>query len=460
MTLVSEPLAKKYKARRRGAAVVVGALLLAVVAYGWWKWRAAESPSVEIPDVPRDGVDSEIVEMIDSARNAVEKNPKSASRWGRLGHVLRAHGFDDRSDECYARAEQIDGDDPRWPYLQAERRAKHDPAGALPKMKTALQLCRPGSKRQAVVALHMVRLLVQLNRLEEAAETLKLVAKSEPAAGHYHWHAGLVAAHGGRLKEAAEHFRKAMESPFTRKLACIRLSALYRRLGENAKSAALARRAETMPPNVPWVNPFREEYESLQVGMQARYQQAERLEKQGRYREAAELCQAEVERAPSARAFTSYGMLLARLGDYARSEQMLTAAVKENPRKIQAHYFLSAVSYFQGRRLRQREPQRAQAFFQRAVEHAKHTLEIKPDHGYAFLFLGRGLMELDRTKEAERAFRSAVRCRPEVADMHADLGRALLKLGRESEGRRELDLGVKMKTAHPQRNAPNQVGKE
>lgn len=459
MTSASDTPAEKYKSRRRAVALIAGLSALFAVGYIGWKRHSPETPVVTAPEVSLDGVDPEIVETIESARGAVFQNPHSASHWGRLGHVFRAHGFDEESDECYTQAEQLDGDDARWPYLQAERRAKHDPAGALPKMKQALDRCAPGTKQQAVVALHLVRLFVQLNRLDEAERTLRVVSSSDAAAGHFHWHAGLIAVERNSLEEAADHFQRALDSPFTRKSACIRISAVYRRLGQNAMSSEYAQRAETMPGNVPWPNPFLQEYEELQVGIQARYLRIDQLEKQGRFREAAELCRAEVERAPSARAFTSYGILLARLGEYERSEQLLTAAVKEDPRKIQAHYFLAAVSYFQAKRLQEREPDRARAFFQRAVEHAERTLEIKHDHGYAFLFLGRGLMELGRTAEAVTAFGSAVRCRPEIAEMHSDLGRALLKVGRARDGNRELELAAKLRSAQTD-NAANRSGTE
>src|SRR5579859_5972390 len=90
--------------------------ILFVVPVGLWLWWA-RTPRPEPPRPDLSDADPQVVEAIEEARQAVLHAPRSASAWGRLGMVLRAHDFGEEANTCFAHAEQLDPNEPRWPYL-------------------------------------------------------------------------------------------------------------------------------------------------------------------------------------------------------------------------------------------------------------------------------------------------------------------------------------------------------
>src|SRR5205085_5778672 len=74
-----------------------------------------EPPTVESPDL-----DPAIKRVLEEARRAVLKSPESAAAWGQLGLVLTAHSFHVPARVCFARAEELDPQEPRWPYFQGK----------------------------------------------------------------------------------------------------------------------------------------------------------------------------------------------------------------------------------------------------------------------------------------------------------------------------------------------------
>jgi tetratricopeptide (TPR) repeat protein len=67
-----------------------------------------------------------------------------------------------------------------------------------------------------------------------------------------------------------------------------------------------------------------------------------------------------------------------------------------------------------------------------------------PDHWRARLSLGAVNYERGEAREALEHFGAAVALVPDDAGGHADLGRTLLRLGREQEGVRELSIAVRI----------------
>src|SRR5438105_2124637 len=112
-----------------GAAVALGsaAAVLCVVVFtraGWQhRDRAERSPAIAAPAPPMidaTGLDPAVARVVKEAQEAVRQDPASAGAWGKLGMVLAAHGLATGvSGLCFAEAERLDRNDPRWPYLRA-----------------------------------------------------------------------------------------------------------------------------------------------------------------------------------------------------------------------------------------------------------------------------------------------------------------------------------------------------
>lgn len=437
---MSDPDCDNRMHGRRLAAVVVAMTAMLAIA-GWVFWPVpAESIS---PDVPLEGVESEVAAAIRAATETVKSDPQSAEGWGKLGHVLRAHDFDVESDVCYTRAEQLDDRDPRWPYLRGDRVNLSDPEAALPLFQRAVQRSQRGPERTASM-LRLAETYMKLNRLDAAESLLEDVTTSDPGSARGQWNLGLLRRSQNRLDESATHLLLAAESPFTRRMACAQLAGVYSRLGDQAASRRFAQRVAQSPPDVLWVDPFVTEYLEYEVGAQSRYGRVGRLESQGRLQEAAQILSQEVQRNPGARSFVAYGIVLAKMAQYEHAEEMLTAAVDDDPGKVQAHYFLAVVAYFQGEQLQKRGGAEYQQKFKQAIFSAEQALKLKPDHGLAHLYCGLSLQGLSQTRAAIDQLQAAVQCRPDFPQTHLELGKALVEAERVSEGIVELELAVQL----------------
>src|SRR5690242_3989325 len=100
--------------RRVMIGVVILAGLGAAAGAGWHLWRKAHAPAP--PEVSHEGVDAELAEAIESARQQVRQDPYSARTWGDLGNLLRAAQIVPQAAACFTEAERLDPKNPRWPY--------------------------------------------------------------------------------------------------------------------------------------------------------------------------------------------------------------------------------------------------------------------------------------------------------------------------------------------------------
>src|SRR5262249_56572895 len=130
------------RGRRAGTRCAEGelrlVLLLAIVAgIAVTCWLVLRRPGPEPPEVELSGVDPAIAAAVREARADVIAQPHSAAAWGRLGQVYRAHDFVEAANTCFARAEALDPNEPRWPYLQGATIAITDRESALPYLERA-----------------------------------------------------------------------------------------------------------------------------------------------------------------------------------------------------------------------------------------------------------------------------------------------------------------------------------
>src|SRR5262245_23756992 len=118
---------KAASARRGWLVLAVGAILITGVA----AWLVLRPAGPAPPAVDLVGADPAIAAAVEVAQADVRAKPRSAAAWGRLGQVLRAHNFGDAANVCFARAEQLDPTEPRWPYLQGATLALTDRDAAI-----------------------------------------------------------------------------------------------------------------------------------------------------------------------------------------------------------------------------------------------------------------------------------------------------------------------------------------
>jgi tetratricopeptide (TPR) repeat protein len=430
--------------------------LLAAGAWYGWLWYTTPAP----PEVALDGVEPAVARAIEAARAKVRQDGRSAAAWGELGEVLRAHGFDPASDECFAQAERLDLGEPRWPYLQGVGRAPHDPEGALPFLRRAVERCDRRDGGNDAPRLYLAEILLQVGQDDEAEQHLLRVQESRPDDPRLRYDLGLLAVRRKKDDEAVRHFTAAVNGPHTRQKACAQLAQLYTRMRKEADAADFARAAAQPPPDQPWYDPYVMEYMRRDVGRQGKLLAAGEYEAKmfgapdneaRRLAEEALTIYRQMAEDPSdARARLAAGTLLSKLGRYDEAEPFFREAVALPTERADSTYSLGAVLCSQGQLLESEGAgDRAKEKYKDALKYLDGALAIKPDHGMAHLYRGLALKGLGRAGEARDALRQAVRCRPELFDTHLALGEALADDKHRDEAVVELRRAVELAPNDP-----------
>ncbi len=434
--------------RRRGwiaIAIVLGAILAG--AGGWYAWRRYTAPAP--PVIAREGIDPELADAIETARQKIRADPYSAPAWGDLGKLLRAARLYPEAVACFAQAEQLEPRNPRWPYLQGEALHLSDNRAALPPLQRAAALAGPADT--IAPPLRLAEVLLALGRNDEAETQLRRALELEPDHPTVHYNLGLLALAGDDLPGSLAHLKRCEHSPFTQRRACIQLAAVCRRMGRTKESDNYSRKADTLPPDSDWPDPFLSDV--LAVGRQARFQQVHHLELSGNYRAAAEQLAALIKQRPEYRAYIALGEDLGKLGDLDGAELALRSAIMLAPEKFKAYHELSRLLWIQADRIARTKPERARVQFEESAACARQALARRPDYAMSHVLLGMSLRRLDKRSEALDAFRRAVECAPNLAEAHLYLGETLAEAGQFAEARVSLKRAQALKPDDPRPRA-------
>jgi len=446
MTVVGKP-AVRYLVLFPVALAVTA--LAFVGAYYAWDWYTAvpEPPTVDLADAEKP-----VREAIQNALNAVHEKPRSAETWGKLGQVLRAHAFNEEANVCFAQAERFDANDPRWPYLQGLHLRMRKPDAALRHFERAVQLCDASPNGKAAPRLVLAEALLEKGRTADAEEHLRKVVQRDPRDERANYDLGMAAFARNDLKECIRCLTPLTASPFTRQKANSQLAMIYLRQNDEAMAALYTRQTREAPPDLNWPDPYMAEVEALDVSRLGRYRQAEVLEQeQAAFSARLTMLYKLVDDFSDGDSRGALGMMLVNAHKYKAAEIMLRDAVRDAPEKTQAHYYLSLVLEVNAEQLWAAggEPAEAQAKYREAAAFAGRAIELKPDHGLAYVVRGMALGRLGQRTEALAALRRAVLCRPDLADAHEVLGESLADNGLNAEALAEFQTVLQLGTTEP-----------
>jgi cytochrome c-type biogenesis protein CcmH/NrfG len=374
---------------------VLGVLLLAGGV--WWYLRRDRPPPP--PNVDLSGADPEVAELVASAREELLAEPRSAARWGRLGMVLRAHGFAGESSFCFEQAQRRDPAEPRWPYYRGLTLVLTEPAEGLACLRRAVERLPDAVEPR----FRLIEVLVQQGDQAEAASQLAEALDRAPR----HPRGRLLRA---RLASARQDYKGVLaalegcwEDVHTRRQAHLLGAEAWQRLGDGARAEKLLLLSREMPEDVPWLDPLVEEVDRLIVGVRPRLSRAALLERQGQPAGAIELLQQVVREHPrEVLAWVLLGQMLRRQNDLAGAQQALEHAVAADPDHVEAWFHLGVVRVFLGRK------KEAAGAFQEATR-------LKPDHTLAHFNLGICRKDTGDPGGARQAFEAALRCQPDYA---------------------------------------------
>ncbi len=411
MSTNTDPPAPTSRRRPRTLAAL-GVLIVAALGLGGWLWlRPREAPPAP-PEVDLAEADPEVVAVVTRARGRVASDPCSGQAWGRLGQVLRAHGYGTEANVCLAEAEHLDPTEPRWPYLRGLTLVLTDPGAGVPCLERAVVLC---GDEPAAPRLRLAEVLLEQGRLDEVEAHLRQALRRSSHDPRVHLEFARLALGRAHWRDALEHLSFCAEDPHARKMAHALRADAWSRLGEIERARDEAKQAADLPEDVPWPDPFVQEVEDLQVGVRVRLAAAGALLRQGRPREAVALLGEIVRSRPeSVPAWLQLGQVLLDLKEHGPAERAFAEAVGRAPDAVEAWFGRGCASFFLGRT-------------REAAEDFRRAVGLKPDHVLAHFNLGQCLKQLDDPAGAAREFREALRCRPG----HAPARAALRDLGQD-----------------------------
>ena len=433
------------KYRRRLLAAVVLLILFAGAGAGVWFARKSSAGPAP-PAVPSDLNEPEVSALLGRMRARVVKEPHSASAWGVLGQAFLANDLEDESRVCFAEAERLDPNNPRWPHYQAVLLlAQGEPQAALPYLNRAVERAATAVPDNPTPRVLLAEALLALGRIEESEEHFRQVLAYHPDEARAHLGMALASSARQDWQSSRSHLLRCLNSPAVRKKASVQLEAICQHLGQQEEAENYRRQAEHLPQDDKWNDPFVEECQGSIVTKNRLYSRAAALEAAGRLREAADILQPLVKKYPDDYVSRlSLGKILGQLEEYRSATFLLGEACRLVPENVQAHYFLSLTLYSEAEKLRhqQSDSKEAESLYQDAVVSARLALAIKPDYGYALVTLGLSLKRLGQRADAFTAFRQAVHCNSEFAEAHFYLSEMLVEKGDRGEARKQLEQAL------------------
>jgi tetratricopeptide (TPR) repeat protein len=383
-----------YSSRLRWTLLVCGGLFVAALALAVWFWLR---PPPNLPGIALEEADPEIVEAITPARQDVIRKPSSASAWGHLGMVLRAHDFGVEANRCLAEAERLDPKDYRWPYLQGLTLLLSDVPAGIACLQRAVER---GGDRFLAPRLRLAEALLDVGRLDEADQHLQRAAELDPEDLRLYMDCGRLALLREDWPAALSALSRCVNDEHARRSALILRAQVYRRLGQEKQAAEDVEQADRFPDDARWPDPVIEEVLRLQRGLASRMTAAASLRAASRLDEAAELLEETSQKYPKAlRAWLELAEVRRQQGRADLAEEACCKAVQADPEATQAWFKMGCY---------QAEKQPAEA-----AESFRRALRLKPDHALAHYNLGYCLEQLGNLAEAADEYSAALRCKPD-----------------------------------------------
>jgi tetratricopeptide (TPR) repeat protein len=411
--------------RRKVRLGIVTLVLLLLAGAGWYWWTSNENTLP--PAVDQASADPEVAAAIEAASKKVRESPQSAVAWGTLGQVFAANTYYEEAAICFGRAEELDPDNPRWPYYHGLSLQFTDYDSAIDYFKRAVSL----KGNAPAMRLKLGEALLAQARSEEAEQQLLHLLSLDPENPRGHLAMARVAYLSGDLAKSRQHIHQAIGSPLTQKASHTLLAEIEQRSNNLIAAAQEHRLASELPDDQDWFDPLVSEVEQMRGGKQARLDNAVKLMKSSPA-EGMRLLQKIIAEDPNwSPAWLSQGRALLEFGEYAEAEASLRQAVKLSPDSVDVNFYLGLALFQQGK-------------IEAAGASFKEATRLKPDYALAYFNLGHCWKKQGKPKEALDAFQQAIRCKPGYAAAYANVGQILAEQGDKVAAQKYLQLAVEL----------------
>jgi tetratricopeptide (TPR) repeat protein len=371
---------------------LLGAVVVAILAYAYAAWRRTSDASV-LPPV-RTGLLPVPLPRLDSLEPPVVQQVHESHRWfadlvarrdhsetdlaegyGALGQLYHAYGFIDAAEASYSNATRLAPNDFRWSHLLGYLYQQN---GRLEQSIKFYLAALESRSDDFPARVYLGEVYLRLGRRAEAREQFENVLARYPAAALNGL--GEVALIEGRFGEAVRHFEAALQRVPRASRIHYSLAMAYRGLNRLDETQAHLERvgtagiqvADPVVDNLPRVHLIQGQFA---------YQA-------GQFKAAADAYRKAMVAAPtSVTASVNLGLALAALGDTEGASQQLQAALRLDPENITAHFALGT--------LLARQERHAEA-----VDHLRAVISRAPDDVEANRELTHSLLKLGRNDEA------------------------------------------------------------
>ena len=399
------PVAKVPQRRYLGRGLLgIVVLMLGLLALAWvrgWFQTATEIPGSELTEG-----DSEVFAVVQDARAAVAREPRSAAAWGRLGQILQVHNFFPESIRAYAEASRLDPSSAEWPYLRATViLVGPRPADAVADLERAAE--RGGLDE--IPRLRMAELFIGQGRFEEASEQLLRVFATRPDDPRAHFLMAQVAVSRQAWPDALRHLDALGDNAAVRKQVSSLKLLVYARLQDAAASKRERERLAQLPDDSRWPDRTLDELSNFAVGVRHRVTRALRMYQQGQTEAALSSFRDIVADHPnSAIAFAALGRGLAMNDEWEQAEQALVRSLELARESADVWSSLAIVRVRRGNT-------------KGALESLREVIRLKPADARAHCQLGQLLAEAGDRPGATESFLQSLRYQPDMREAREGL---------------------------------------
>ncbi len=343
-------------------------------------------------------------------------NPKSADAWGKLGQVLHVHSLQAPAVECYDRAQTLDPNDSRWPYLRATiRLVGANPDEARPDLLRAAELGTPNQ----IARLRLSEFLIDRGELDEAERHLARVHSADSDSSRLRVASGRLAVARRQWAVCLKLLESIGDNPFSRKQsAFLRLTA-YQHLGKDTFAEREQRLIQNLAEDEKWPDAILAELDQYHSGVMARLKRSRRLVERQEFGKAIELLTQSVCDYPElAVTWLALGQTLVAAEDYPVAEEMLLKGAELDPQRATLWSLLGLVRKKRGNPLG-------------AIESYRTAIELNPADADAYFKLGECLEATFDSRSAERAYIRVLELNPKYPDARQRLTRLRTENERE-----------------------------
>lgn len=401
-------------------------LVLALAGAPLYLRASAQAPALpEIPPLNMAAFPPETRKQVQQAYEAARASPRDADAVGKLGMLFSLYKRPDDAVACFKRAHELAPRSFQWLYfwgylMFVDKKYKAAEAA----LTSALQL-RP---EYIAARLKLAESLLGSGKVEEAGRLYDGILKEYPDSAEACYGLGRVHAARGDQASAVEFYRQACELFPTYGAAHYALARAYRQLGQSDKAQeqlSLYERNKNIVPPVD--DPLRDELRDLDMSAVSYLERGVFLEQVGRIQDAIKATERAVELDPKlVQAHINLLSLYGRVGNLPKAEEQYRAVMALNPEQFpKAHYDYGVLLLRKGK-------------YKEAEEAFRHALRIDPSYTQARNNLGYMLERQGKIAEAEAEYRQALESDPNFRQAHFNLGRILVSQGKYKEGIQQL----------------------